>query len=281
MSQENPLRDPLTPHLLSSKLKFCCVQVPLRRTYCTESQRASNYLLYPWFLFQVSCGSAHVMVVTADRELFSWGRGDNGRLGLGNQQSYALPQAVSVVPGFTAKAVKCGVDCSFVLSLNDRLLACGSNRCNKLALDGNEQTVEESQTLMPVTAHLLTAEPVKSVTMGTSHTAVLTASGKCMTFGSNSFGQLGYEREGASREPRVVKGLEDKKLTFVSCGDTFTVAVNNDREVFSWGKGARGRLGHPSDEDCSTPKSVPLPLKLKVLSLSCSHSVTMVCGKVL
>ena len=220
------------------------------------------------------------MVVTADRELFSWGRGDNGRLGLGNQQSHALPQPVSLEPGFTAKAVRCGVDCSFVLALNDRLLACGSNRCNKLALDSNEETVDESQTLTPVTARLVTAEPVKSVTMGTSHTAVLTASGKCLTFGSNSFGQLGYEREGTSREPQVVQALKDKKLTFVSCGDTFTVAVSNDRELFTWGKGARGRLGQPLDEDCSTPKSVPLPLKLKVLSLSCSHSVTMVCGKI-
>ena len=37
------------------------------------------------------------------------------------------------------------------------------------------------------------------------------------------------------------------KITFDSCGGTFTVTVNNDRKVFSWGKGARGRLGHPSD----------------------------------
>lgn len=230
---------------------------------------------------QVSCGSAHVMVVTADRELFAWGRGDNGRLGLGNQQSHALPQPVSLEAGFTAKAVKCGVDCSFVLALNDRLLACGSNRCNKLALDSDEKTVDESQILTPVNVQLVTAEPVKAVSMGTSHTAVLTASGKCVTFGSNSFGQLGYEREGASRKPLVVQALENKKLTFVSCGDTFTVAVSNDNELFSWGKGARGRLGHQSDENCSTPKCLSLPLKLKVLSLSCSHSATMVCGKVL
>ncbi|XP_068720609.1 serine/threonine-protein kinase Nek8-like [Montipora capricornis] len=231
---------------------------------------------------QVSCGSAHVMVVTADRELFSWGRGDNGRLGLGNQKSYALPQAVALEPGLIAKAVTCGVDCSFVLTLNDRLLACGSNRCNKLALDhGSEQTVDESQTLTPITAALVIAEPVKCVTMGISHTAVLTTNGKCLTFGSNSFGQLGYEREGTSREPQIVEALKDKKLTFVSCGDTFTVAVSNDREIYSWGKGARGRLGQVSDENRFTPKHVPLPLKLKVISISCSHSVTMVCGKVL
>lgn len=230
---------------------------------------------------QVSCGASHVIVVTADRELFAWGRGDNGRLGLGNQQSHTLPQPLSLEPGFTARAVKCGVDCSFILALNDRLLACGSNRCNKLALDMDDQSVDESHTLKPITATPVMAEPVKAVTMGTSHTAVLTASGKCLTFGSNSFGQLGYEREGSSREPRIVQALENKKLTFVSCGDTFTVAVSNDKDVFAWGKGARGRLGGQSDDDCPTPKCVALPEKLKVLSVSCSHSTTMVCGKVL
>jgi len=230
---------------------------------------------------QVSCGASHVIVVTADRELFAWGRGDNGRLGLGNQQSHTLPQPLSLELGFTARAVKCGVDCSFVLTLSDRLLACGSNRCNKLALDTDDQTVDESHTLKPITAKPVMAEPVKAVTMGTSHTAVLTTSGKCLTFGSNSFGQLGYEREGSSREPRIVRALENKKLTFVSCGDTFTVAVSNDKDVFTWGKGARGRLGGQSEDNCSTPKCVALPEKLKVLSVSCSHSTTMVCGKVL
>lgn len=240
------------------------------------------YLVLISLSTQVSCGSAHVMIVTADHELFSWGRGDNGRLGLGNQQSHALPQPVALEPGFTAKAVKCGVDCSFVLTQNDRLLACGSNRCNKLALDyGGDETLDESHTLTPITEPLVTAEPVKSVTMGTSHTAILTIGGKCLTFGSNSFGQLGYEREGASRQPRIVEALKGKELTFVSCGDTFTVAVSNDKEIYSWGKGTRGRLGHPSDEDCFVPKSVILPMKLKVLSISSSHSVTMVCGKML
>ena len=231
---------------------------------------------------QVCCGTAHVLVVTADHELFSWGRGDNGRLGLGNQETYPLPQPVCLEGGLRAKAVQCGVDCSIVLTLNGKLFACGSNRCNRLALDGPSQSVDESHALSLVTVNQLTAEPVNRVAMGTSHTAVLTSSGKCITFGSNSFGQLGYEREGTCRDPQVVRALEKRRLTFLSCGDTFTVAVSEDKQVFSWGKGSRGRLGAGCDEDSRhTPKAVPLPTKLKILSLSCSHSTTMVCGKVL
>lgn len=31
-------------------------------------------------LVQVSCGASHVLAVTNEREVFSWGRGDNGTL---------------------------------------------------------------------------------------------------------------------------------------------------------------------------------------------------------
>lgn len=31
-------------------------------------------------LVQVSCGASHVLAVTNEREVFAWGRGDNGKL---------------------------------------------------------------------------------------------------------------------------------------------------------------------------------------------------------
>ena len=46
-----------------------------------------------------------LLVVTADRELFAWGRGDNGRLGLGNQQSHTLPQPLSLEPDLPMKSI--------------------------------------------------------------------------------------------------------------------------------------------------------------------------------
>ena len=226
----------------------------------------------------VSCGAAHVMVVAADHEVFAWGRGDNGRLGLGNQNTYTSPQSVALEGNCRAHSVHCGVDCSALLTRDNRLLACGSNRCNKLALDREGQAVEESTVFLPITAEPFASEPVQSLAMGTSHVAVITAGNKCFTFGSNSFGQLGYHRDLAIRVPQMVPSLEEKTLTSVACGDTFTVAVSPKNEVFVWGKGARGRLGLGSEEDSSLPKCVPLPTKIKVLSLSCSHSETMICG---
>ncbi|EDO46185.1 predicted protein [Nematostella vectensis] len=225
----------------------------------------------------ISCGSSHIMAVTADHEVFAWGRGDNGRLGTGSQQEYWSPKAISLPEGMRARSVHCGVDCSFAITLENKLLACGSNRCNKLALDNEDGPVEEVAVLRQVSVPDFNSVGTSSVAMGTSHTLVLLQNGKLYSFGSNSFGQLGYVREGVSRFPQLVESLND--VSYVACGDTFSVAVSSDSEVFVWGKGARGRLGNKADEDVREPVCLSLPAAVQVLSVSCSNSGTLLCGK--
>jgi len=153
------------------------------------------------------------------------------------------------------------------------------NRCNKLALDNGNYNVDECFSFTAVVKPLMNYS-VKAVALGTSHTAILLIDGRCFTFGSNSFGQLGYQRGSGSRMPQCVDSLIEEKLDHISCGDTFTVAVSSNNRVYTWGKGARGRLGNGSEEDCPFPKLISMPSQLKVLSVSCSHSSTLICGKV-
>ena len=59
-----------------------------------------------------------------------------------------------------------------------------------------------------------------------------TVEGKCYTFGSNQFGQLGYEKEPQDRRPALVKALNSCKLSAVACGDTFTMAVSEGIYIY-------------------------------------------------
>jgi len=224
----------------------------------------------------LSCGAAHVMVTTDQHDVFAWGRGDSGRLGIGSCDSKPTPHEVPVPAGFTAGDVACGVDCSFVLTKDKTVLACGNNKGNKLGLwthvkDG------EALTLSPITSPPLCNEAVKMIQTGTSHTAFITDDGVLYTVGSNSFSQLGYQREDNSITPQRVIALKDKVIVSVGCGDTFTVAVTEDGEVYSWGRGRRGRLGRGSEEDSPVPGLVRFPHKdsLVVNSLSISHGNTL------
>ena len=42
----------------------------------------------------MACGSTHVLAVTNEHEVFAWGNGDDGRLGLGSSESHPTPQEV-------------------------------------------------------------------------------------------------------------------------------------------------------------------------------------------
>ncbi|KTF86919.1 hypothetical protein cypCar_00029618, partial [Cyprinus carpio] len=73
-------------------------------------------------LVQVSCGASHVLAVTSERKVFSWGRGDNGQLGLATQDCHNCPQQVSLPADFEAQRVLCGIDCSMIISTQHQVL---------------------------------------------------------------------------------------------------------------------------------------------------------------
>ncbi|XP_078010923.1 serine/threonine-protein kinase Nek8 isoform X2 [Phascolarctos cinereus] len=185
-------------------------------------------------MVQVACGASHVLALSTERELFAWGRGDGGRLGLGTRESHSSPQQVPVPPEQEAQWVVCGIDSSMILTVPGRALACGSNRFNKLGLDrvspgeepGPHDQVEEALSFMPLGSVPLDSEPLVSVDVGTAHSAAVTASGQCYTFGSNQHGQLGTSARRGSRAPCLVAGLQGIKVVMVACGDAFTVAIS-------------------------------------------------------
>ncbi|KAM4700965.1 serine/threonine-protein kinase Nek8 [Discoglossus pictus] len=239
-------------------------------------------------IIHVSCGASHVLAVSNEREVFSWGRGDNGRLGLGSQESHNSPQQVTIPREYEAQRVVCGIDSSMILTVGNQILACGSNRFNKLGLDHildgieptQEDQVEEAYTFTPVQSAPLNQEAILSADVGTSHSAAVTALGQCYTFGGNQHGQLGTSAHRNSRLPYLVSSSQELKVIMVACGDAFTVAVGAEGQVFTWGKGARGRLGR-RDEGVAIPKMVQLEESYHcvVTSVACCHGNTLLAIK--
>ncbi|MED6263280.1 Serine/threonine-protein kinase Nek8 [Characodon lateralis] len=237
-------------------------------------------------LVQVSCGASHVLAVTNEREVFAWGRGDNGRLGLGTQDTHNCPQQVPLPAEFEAQRVVCGVDCSMIISMQCCILACGSNRFNKLGLDkitaaeepNPVNQVEEVNSYAPIQSDPLNSEKIVYIDIGTAHSVAVTEEGRCYTFGSNQHGQMGCSSRRSSRVPYLVPGLKD--ITLAACGDAFTLAIGSEGEVYTWGKGARGRLGR-KEEDCGIPKPVQLEERhpFVVTSVACCHGNTLLAVK--
>ena len=67
------------------------------------------------------------------------------------------------------------------------------------------------------------------------------------------FGQLGSGDTEDALTPRAVAGaLQGKETVLLACGWRHSLAVTAEGEVFSWGRGVNGQLGHGDVRDGCT-----------------------------
>lgn len=89
-------------------------------------------------IIQVACGHYHSLALSADSQVFSWGKNSQGQLGLGEQfPSQASPQRVRSLQGIPVAQVAAGGAHSFALSLSGTSFGWGNNSAGQLALSGD------------------------------------------------------------------------------------------------------------------------------------------------
>jgi alpha-tubulin suppressor-like RCC1 family protein len=93
---------------------------------------------------------------------------------------------------------------------------------------------------------------------GWRHTVALDEDGQMYGWGWNKFGQVGVSNTEDQNYPQIVKGLADQRVTQVSCGWRHTVALTDRGNIYSWGRGTSGQLGHGDAVDRNEPKRIEL-----------------------
>uniref|UniRef100_A0A8C6ZBV3 non-specific serine/threonine protein kinase n=1 Tax=Nothoprocta perdicaria TaxID=30464 RepID=A0A8C6ZBV3_NOTPE len=220
---------------------------------------------------QVSCGDNHVAVLTRNREVYTWGCGEYGRLGLDSEEDHYTPQKVDVPKTLNIVSVHCGCDGTFLLTQTGKVLACGLNEFNKLGLNQCTSGIINHDTYceVPYTTSLTLAKQlsfykIRTISPGKTHTASIDERGRLLTFGSNKCGQLGVGDYKKRLGINLLGGpLGGKQVIRVSCGDEFTIAATDDNHIFAWGNGGNGRLAmipteraHGSDICTSWPRPI-------------------------
>ena len=185
-------------------------------------------------VLQVSCGASHVMALTNDQQVFVWGKGSSGNLGLNDREERLRPTQIPFPSGFYPKSIICGSNYSFVITVEGSVYACGNNRKNKIALLSDKELNDSSSDYSAFQDHLvltkITCKPIAdhiivSIGTGPTHTAFLTDTGLVFTAGSNKHSQLGYVRGVNDLRPALVEVPNKSKIKHIGCGDTYTIGV--------------------------------------------------------
>lgn len=122
--------------------------------------------------------------------------------------------------------------------------------------------------------YLIITSPVFQIEAGQYCTFVISSDGSVRACGKGSYGRLGL---GDSNNQSTLKKLTFephraiKKVSSSKGSDGHTLAFTSEGEVFSWGDGDYGKLGHGNSSTQKYPKLIQGPLQGKVLN-SCSYA---------
>ncbi|GLC39448.1 hypothetical protein PLESTB_001349800 [Pleodorina starrii] len=176
------------------------------------------------------------------RVLATFGTAADGRLGLGFPlESQFYPRIVASLAGYSIKQIACGGAHTAVVTDDGTLFTFGLNHWGQLGHSRADKFVAA-----PIEVGL--PDPVTAVAAGGHHTLAITAAGEVWSWGMAGEGQLGIGEpsagEGRQVEPRLVGALAGAGVVSVAAGDHHSLALTSRGELFSWGRGDHGALGH-------------------------------------
>ncbi|MCD7465237.1 Ultraviolet-B receptor uvr8 [Datura stramonium] len=93
---------------------------------------------------QIACGDSHCLAVTMEGEVQSWGRNQNGQLGLGTTEDSLVPRKIEAFMGIPVKMVAAGAEHTAAVTEDGELYGWGWGRYGNLGLgDRNDRLVPE------------------------------------------------------------------------------------------------------------------------------------------
>ena len=220
----------------------------------------------------VAAGREHTACVSLKGTLWSWGNGEDGRLGHGDEESRQRPQRLhrDMHGGSPAVMVSCGNLHMLVLT-TDGVWSCGFGGAGRL---GHGDTASQL-VLTLVGAEGFRGGQIVMVAAGVCHSVALGAQGSVWTWGEGSLGRLGHNNQENRLVPTLLAGeaLGGAAAVLVAAGGMHTVVVTRQGALWVWGRGLYGQLGLGDEGNRLAPARVG-----SEESFGGSHVITAHCG---
>ena len=235
----------------------------------------------------ISCGKTHSVAIDNSGNVYSWGGGASGQLGVKDisllpldEDSYPyqpLPCVLSCLKQnniYITKAV-CGEVHTLLLSTTGELYSFGSGAKGQLGLGPikNLPIDCDNYQFMPVPKKIggiLQNKRIVYISSGDNHCMVIDSEGKLYGWGFAKFGQIGMTPDEVKiydtdidgnpiiSSPVHISKMGNLIMEKVSCGENHTIVLTNKGIVFGFGLNLYGQLGISANqkEDISKNENV-------------------------
>ncbi|KAF8772726.1 hypothetical protein HU200_005445 [Digitaria exilis] len=218
---------------------------------------------------QIACGDSHCLAVTMAGEVQSWGRNQNGQLGLGTTEDSLLPQKIQAFEGVCVKMIAAGAEHTAAVTEDGDLYGWGWGRYGNLGLgDRNDR-------LLPEKVSSVEGERMVLVACGWRHTITVSNSGNLYTYGWSKYGQLGHGDFEDHLVPHKLDALKDSTISQISGGWRHTMALTSEGKLYGWGWNKFGQVGVGNNDDHCSPVQVHFPEEQKISQVACGWRHTL------
>ncbi|KAB2598287.1 ultraviolet-B receptor UVR8-like [Pyrus ussuriensis x Pyrus communis] len=198
----------------------------------------------------VAAGGRHTLALSDRGQVWGWGYGGEGQLGLGSRiRMVSSPHPVPCIESSYGKDGSAGLSRGTM----------GSDGFG-LGVPGNY---------------------VKGIACGGRHSVVITDAGAVLAFGWGLYGQCGQGSTNDELSPTCVSSLLGIRIEGVAAGLWHTVCISADGDVYAFGRNQFGQLGTGADEVEIIPRLLDAPVlenvNAKIVSCGARHS-TIITG---
>ncbi|HLM85623.1 MAG TPA: hypothetical protein VK272_05485 [Solirubrobacteraceae bacterium] len=234
----------------------------------------------------IAAGGGSNYALLSNHTLMAWGQNTNGQLGIGEtgpelclnelhvkEACSTIPRQV-VVPTLGSKgqpeaksltgvvSVSAGAEAAYAVLESGRVMSWGANNMGQLGTGGEPLHVNIAPQEVRSASNGQALGNVLTVSGGTFDALALLKTGEVVGWGATGKGELGYVRVPAKckkiacvQTARPIKGLESRKVSAISAGDNYSLAVSGGK-VYGFGKNEVGQLGIGYALNATVPSAI-------------------------
>lgn len=222
----------------------------------------------------VNSGGKHCLALSTDNDVYSWGEGDDGKLGHGNRTGYERPKLIEALHGLEINDIACGGAHSAAITASGQVYTWGKGRYGRLGHGDSEDQ------LKPKLVEALLGYRVIDIACGSgdAQTLCITDDDNVWSWGDGDYGKLGRGGSDGCKVPMKIESLAGLGVVKVECGSQFSVALTRSGSVYTWGKGDYHRLGHGTDDHVRRPRKIAALQGKKIISIATGSLHCVACS---
>ncbi|KAG8100097.1 hypothetical protein GUJ93_ZPchr0013g33969 [Zizania palustris] len=187
----------------------------------------------------------------------------------------SLPRLVGSTKMLDVQNIACGENHAAIITKQGEVYSWGKDSSGRL---GHKVDVSAS---CPKLVESLASVHVKAVAFGSKHTCAVTVSGELFEWGEGAH-SLGLLNDWYGRNqwfPHKLFGpMDNISVSKIACGEWHTAIITSSGQLFTYGDGTFGVLGHGDTQGIAQPKEVESLKGSRVKSVACGpwHTAAIV-----